>query len=159
MSDIYKQRILARPKGGLFRYHEYRIQNTESLLSTLIVTDHQCYRAIKSLQTTVHSNTIDTYNTRPRKYQCRRYMSQELKPMGAQLSLKAAMPLAENPATSRKTLAIEDPGAHVTNAKRPLTRSPQQKAQLWLADAKASPNHSQAPRQKLPAKTPLALTT
>ena len=45
---------------------EYRIQNTESLLSTLIVTDHQCYRAIKSLKTTVHSNTIDTYNTRPR---------------------------------------------------------------------------------------------
>ena len=39
------------------------LQNTESLLSTLIVTDHQCYRTIKSLQTTLHSNTIDTYNT------------------------------------------------------------------------------------------------
>ena len=54
-----------------------------------------------------------------------------------------------------KTLVIEDPGAHATYTKRPLTRSPQQKARLWLADAKASPNHSQAPRQKLPAKTPL----
>ena len=40
----------------------HRIQNTKSLLSTLIVTDHQCYRTIKSLQTTLHSNTIDTYN-------------------------------------------------------------------------------------------------
>ena len=66
--------------------------------------------------------------------------------MGAQLSLKAAMSLVEIPATRRKKLAIQDPGAHVTNAKRPLTKSPQQKARLWLADAKASPNHNQAPR-------------
>ena len=55
--------------------------------------------------------------------------------MGAQLSLKAAMPLAEIPATSRKN------------------------ASNRLADAKASPNHSQAPRQKLPAKNPLVLTS
>ena len=36
------------------------------------------------------------------------------------------------------------PGAYVTNAKRLLTKSFQQEAWLWLADAKASPNHSQA---------------
>ena len=138
------------------------IQNTESLLSTLIVTDHQCYRAIKSLQTTVHSNTIDTYNSTIQgpantnvAATCRKNLSQ----WERSFLWKLRCHWPKIPRRAAKTLAIEDPGAHVTNAKRPLTRSPQQKAQLWLADAKASPNHSQAPRQKLPAKTPLALTT
>ena len=112
---------------GWWQNTEYRIQNTESLLSTLIVTDHQCYRAIKSLQvqTTVHSNTIDTYNTRPRKYQCHRYISQELKPMGAQLSLKVAMPLAEIPATSRKNASNRGPwGPRYLHQKAPNQKPP-----------------------------------
>ena len=48
---------------AIFHGIEYKMQNTESLLSTLIVTDHQCYRTIKSLKTTLLSYTIDTYNT------------------------------------------------------------------------------------------------
>ena len=128
----------------------YRIQNTESLLSTLIVTDHQCYRAIKSLQTTVHSNTIDTYNTGPRITNViatrRKNFSQRERSFLWKLRCQWPKP----PRRAAKTPATQDPGAHVTNAKRPLTKSPQQKARLWLADAKASPNHS----QKLPAKSP-----
>ena len=134
--------------------HRISYRNTESLLSTLIVTDHQCYRAIKSLQTTVHSNTIDTYNTGPRITSViatrRKNFSQRERSFLWKLRCQWPKP----PRRAAKTPATQDPGAHVTNAKRPLTKSPQQKARLWLADAKASPNHSQAPRQKLPAKSP-----
>ena len=151
MSYITKQETFqwnsstAHPNGS-----HVGIQNTESLLSTLIVTDHQCYRAIKSLQTTVHSNTIDTYNTGPRITNViatrRKNFSQRERSFIWKLRCQWPKP----PRRAAKTPATQDPGAHVTNAKRPLTKSPQQKARLWLADAKASPNHS----QKLPAKSP-----
>ena len=134
---------------------EYRIQNTESLLSTLIVTDHQCYRAIKSLQATVHSNTIDTYNTGPRITNVITTRRKNLSQWECSFLWKLrCQSWPKLPRRVAKTPATQDPGAHVTNAKRPLTKSPQQKARPWLADAKASPNHGQAPRQKLPAKSP-----
>ena len=52
-------------------------------------------------------------------------MSQELKPMGAQLSLKAAMPVAEKPATSRKNASNIGPwGPRYQRQKAPNQKPP-----------------------------------